>query len=272
MRAKLRAYTIGAKLRTGAAGAAGAFRFLLRDRRIHRSMFPISCLALALALPSATAAQLAPEASTGSRVPIKPVQVGQSQAGIIRKRFAQCMYRSARPKAIALLEHSDPVAVDLKNAKVGDLDDAFNMSSCLSDAMDGGQTEIGTKFGRALLRDMLAEEAYLEANAVVPPPPADTSLPAHTIYVAEGEERARAVALLAFADCTITRDLNHSDALLRTLPASPAERAAAFALSPAFSACLTQGQELTLTPRGIRAFVAFAMWNRFARQKTAGTQ
>lgn len=53
-------------------------------------------------------------------------------------------------------------------------------------------------------------------------------------------------------------------ALLRTEPASPEERAAVAALSPALTACVRQGQTMRLNRPGLRAIVALATY-RIAR-------
>jgi hypothetical protein len=123
------------------------------------------------------------------------------------------------------------------------------------------------KFSSETLRDMMAEEAYLAKNRTAPSLPASPAAPPplQTTYVSTGDSLASAQGMVDFTDCTVLRDPAGADALLRTMPASEDERAAASALAPALGACLFEGQSVSLTPRSIRGFIAYAMWNRFAR-------
>jgi hypothetical protein len=110
----------------------------------------------------------------------------------------------------------------------------------------------------------MAEEAYLDVNRSAPQLPA-TPGPVQAKFVSIGDTLTRAQGMVNFTDCTILKDVAHADALLRTMPGSTAERSAASALAPALGGCLVKGQQISLSPGGIRGFVAYAMWNRFGR-------
>ncbi|WP_066589991.1 hypothetical protein [Sphingomonas pruni] len=218
---------------------------------------------VAVASPCARA-QLKPELQTGSMIPVQPKAVDPREAGIIRKHFAQCIYHSSRSRAIALLNNSDAVAVDMAAAKITDVTKDLGMERCLGDQVGFDQNALGMKFSPGVLRDLMAEEAYLAANRAAPQLAAAPA-PLQANFVSTGDSLAEAHAMVSFTDCAILKDIGHADALLRTMPGSPAERATAAALAPALGDCLVKGQQVTLSPAGIRGFVAYAMWNRFGR-------
>jgi len=225
----------------------------------------ILCGALAVAATGAASAQLKPEVQTGSLIPVQPQAVEAARAGEVRKGFARCIYRNAPRKAVALLEHSDPQRVDLAAAGLKNVSADLGMERCLSAEVGSGQSALGMKFPPAVLRDLLAEEAYLAANRTVPPTPTGDLSMASSHYVSTDDALAKAQAIAAFTDCTVTTDVVHADGLLRTMPGSIVEHSAAQALAPSLGGCLVQGQEFKLTPGSIRALLAYAMWNRFAR-------
>lgn len=219
---------------------------------------------LALILSVAAQAQIKPAAGIAPLVAERPEPIGKAEAGVIRKNFASCMYRKAPEKAQLLLEHSDMGGVDLAGAKIKSVTSDFKMDKCLA-RQAGDANGLGLRFSWLVLRDLLAEEAYLARNATAPSLPA-TPTPLAATFVSRGEALPRAQQMMDLADCVAIHDLAAADALLRTTtPASAQESVAARALAPALAACLVQGQTVSLTPGSIRAFVAFAMWNRFAR-------
>jgi len=217
-------------------------------------------------IATAAHAQLKPEVQTGSLIPVKPRTLEREDAGVVRKHFAQCVYRSAKPKVVALLDHSDAVAVDLPGAHIKNVSAELNMESCLGDEVGINENALGMKFSVNTLRDLLAEEAYL-ANDRTPPSLPSAVPPLDAKFVSTGDGLARAQALTAFADCAVTGDLADADALLRTTPGSDQERAAAVALAPGLGKCLVQGQKVSLTPMSIRALLSYGLWTRFVREK-----
>lgn len=223
-----------------------------------------SVAALLVAAPVIAHAQLKPEIETGSMIPVQPKAVDPKDAGIIRKHFAQCVYRSSRARVTALLDNSDPVGVDLAGAKIDNVNKALDMDHCLGREVGFDQNALGMKFSPGVLRDLMAEEAYLAANRTAPQLPA-TPPPLAARFVSIGDTLTRAQGMVAFTDCTVLKDVAHADALLRTMPGSLAERAAATALAPALGNCLLKGQQVALSPASSRAFVAYGMWNRFGR-------
>lgn len=220
----------------------------------------------ALLVPIAANAQLGPRKVTGSLISVQPKTVDEARARAIRKGFAQCVFRVSKAKAKALLEHSDPGEVDLAAAKITNPADDLKMSKCLGGEVGLDQLELGMRLSRPFLRDLLAEEAYLAVTPSVPQLPAAPVPPVPTTYVSTVEKLTQAKAMMAFSDCSVVNDVAHADGLLRTLPGSIEEREAARALAPALGRCLRQGQQVSLSAVSIRAFIAYAMWNRFGRK------
>jgi hypothetical protein len=232
-----------------------------------RQFTPTLAFLAAVGLPVPAQAQiLEPESQTGSILPVKPRALDPTETAIIRKGFAQCIYRRAKRKALDLLAHSDMETIDLPAAGIRNLTKELSLDDCLGEQARMDQATLGLKFPVTNLRDLLAEEAYLATNRVAPVVAADAA-PIVFKPVSTGNALESAQALTTFADCTVRQNAAGADALLRTTPASQAERAAAGALAPTLGQCLVAGQKLTLKPANIRALMAFAMWSRFGRRE-----
>jgi hypothetical protein len=229
--------------------------------------FLVGAILSGAGLASVAHGQLTPEVQTGSLIPVKPRAVDPGRAGMIRKDFARCIYGMAKTKATALLDNSDPITVNPAAAKIKDIERDLAMETCLGGAGGPDQLALGMKFSTESLRDLLAEEAYLATNRDAPLlSPAPIALPPIQLkYVSTGDSLMRAQGMVSFTDCVVLKDVTHADALLRTMPGSKDEIAAARALSPALGGCLVQGQSATLSAAGIRAIMAYAMWTRFGR-------
>lgn len=220
-------------------------------------------VAAAIAMTSASAyAQLSPTPQTGSLLFARPTTVEAKEAGIVRKHFAQCVYRASERKVAELLAHSDISNVGWSAGRIANVVTDLHMVDCLGKQQGANQMELS--FMPSVLRDLMAEEAYLAKNATVPQLAPDSG-PLTPTFVSTGSELAVAQGLMTFSDCAVRHNISGADALLRTMPASAEEAAAARALAPALGACLVQGQTFALKPANIRSFIAYAMWSRFGR-------
>ncbi len=226
---------------------------------------PVLLLGLA---PASAFGQLKPEVQTGSHIPVKPEAVPGREAGLIKKAFGRCIYESNKKAAAAILSHSDGIGIDLQSAKITDLVQTFKMRDCLGEQVSETQSALGFRFGREMLHGLLVEETYLAGHPTAPTLAAGAVEVIDRTYVSIGDALPKARALGAFADCIVFTDVTGSDALLRTIPGSTGERAAARALVPALSKCLNQGAQLSMTPASIRGYVADGLWNRFSRPES----
>jgi hypothetical protein len=218
----------------------------------------------ALVIATPAQAQLKPEIQTGSMIPVKPQPLDEKRAGDVRKHFAQCVYRSATPKVLTMLDHSDPAWIDLKAAGIKDVNTELGMSRCLGMQVGVDQLALSLKFSPVVLRDLMAEEVYLARNPAAPSLAADAAAIVPFVIPSDTQP-ATAAALTEFTDCAVRVDPAGADALLRTMPGSDREHDAAAALAPALGQCLRTGQKVNLKPGGIRALIAYAMWSRFVR-------
>lgn len=224
---------------------------------------------LACIAPAAAFGQLKPEVPTGSHIPVPPEIVAAKEAGFIAKAFARCIYESNKKAAAAILAHSDAMTVDLPAAQITDPSRTFHMPVCLGKQARETDIALGFKFQREVLRRMLTEETYLAGHLSAPTLAAGSVELIDRNYVSDGDNLRRAREVGRFADCVVFNDVAGSDALLRTIPASTAERAAARALVPALGKCLDQGAQLSMSPKSIRVYVADGLWNRFSRPGSA---
>lgn len=226
-------------------------------------------LMISALVPALASAQLKPEAPTGSRIGIKPNPVEKRDAGIIKKGFGRCAYAAAPKAAVAFLQNSDLIGIDLKSANIKSVSKTFGMETCLGDQVGAAQSALGFKFSINTLHAILAEEAYLSSQRSTPvlAPNATEGLERH--YAATGDDLIKARTLGGFADCIVFKDAAGADAVLRTMPGSPAELLAVRALAPTLGACLDDGARVSLTATSIRGYVADGLWNRFSRPTQA---
>lgn len=225
-------------------------------------------LVAAVMIAAPAQAQLKPEIQTGSMIPVKPQTLDEKRAGDVRKHFAQCVYRGATPKVLALLDHSDPAWIDLQAAGIKNVNIELGMGRCLGAQVGIDQAALSLRFSPPVLRDLMAEEAYLARNPVAPSLPVE-AVPIAPFVIPTDTRPMTAAALTDFTDCAVRHDPAGADALLRTMPGSDREHDAAVALAPALGQCLTAGQKANLKPAGIRALIAYAMWSRFVRTPVA---
>jgi hypothetical protein len=231
---------------------------------LRQSTLPVMVLFVGL-MPAVAFGQLKPEVQTGSLIPVAPQAVEAKDAGLIKKAFARCIYNRNKKAAAVILTYSDPVSVDIKAAKISDVASTFDMSECLGKQASVTQNTLGFKFKR----EILAEETYLAGHPVAPTLAPGSVEVIDRTYVSNSDNLPKARALGAFADCVVFNDVSGSDALLRTMPASASERAAARALAPALGKCLEQGIQFSMSPASIRVYVADGLWNRFSRPQQA---
>lgn len=231
-------------------------------------------LAIGLVLaPTGAGAQRQSHAVTDSHIPAKPEAVDPRQAGSFRKGFARCVYRRFTDKVALYLSNSDPISVDYTKAHVSAdrIVRDLGMDDCLGEQMEVMQLAMSLRMVNKNLRPMLQEEDYLEHYKQAPSLPPESAEFIERSYVSSGDDLALAKGFGAFADCVAFRDTAHADAILRTLPGSPEEAAAARSLAPTLGACLIEGQTLSLTPTNVRAFAADGLWTRYMRQAAGAT-
>ena len=183
------------------------------------------------------------------------------------KSVARCIFSHNKAMAQRLLTHSDPIAIDF--VKVGTTPSKMardlGLLDCLGEEVDVDETALGLRMSLLTLRARLLEEDYLTRNPVPPAivPEASTV----RTYVAKEAELPKAMAIGEFSDCIVKEDFRGSDALVRTMPGSNAERAAARVLTPTLGKCLYIGQQLELTPSSVRVYVVDGL-----RMRSVGAQ
>lgn len=215
------------------------------------------------AAPQPASAQLKPEVQLGSHIPVKPTAVDPVRTGQVRKAFARCLYASRPAKAVEFIAKVDPTATDDSTFSKQAVHRLLPLESCLAKQVGSESRAYSLTFREKQLRVMLQEEVYL-AQTKVPPTPGTGSgdlVSASTSAGSDAKPRSDGVA--AFADCVVLKDVARSDAVLRTMPGSPAETAATRALASALGGCLVEGNTLSLRPANVRGLVADGLWARY---------
>lgn len=224
----------------------------------------LACAVAAPAMAKPASGGMQPEAQIGTRFLKKPTEVNPREAGLQRKTFARCVYGRIPDRVDKLLENSDPEGIEYFAA--GTSPERFwqQIGKNFCDELNSAVTESRQMtMSNTAFRSMMLEEAYLARFKQVPALAADATEVADRRYITEGATSARSLG--QFADCLAFRDTAGADALLRTMPGSDEEKAAARAMAPTLGACLMRGQTLSLNAANVRAFAADGLWTRFAR-------
>jgi hypothetical protein len=109
---------------------------------------------------------------------------------------------------------------------------------------------------------------YRDFEAIGAPPrgrPVRVFEPVSDYYVRYADETSRAtLSMLGMASCVVRADRRQSYAFFRTQRGSAAERAAIEEMMPAISGCVSQGENIDLSPPVFRAFLAEAAYRAAA--------
>ena len=178
----------------------------------------------------------------------------------LMRDFANCLYVTDPAKAEYFLEHSDAYAVG-PFPGLDNVEAYLGVGQCRA-RQPAAFAAINYKPSIVTLRGMLAEQAYLARNAAYPGPKGIVAI--RRYYVSpDPKVNANARGMALFSDCLVSSDSENADALLRTVPGSDAERAAAQLIAPALGKCLLGGQTIPFKPQDVRWFAAEGLWQRY---------
>lgn len=183
--------------------------------------------------------------------------------GRARKGLAQCYYRFERLRMESLLKNSDPVSVNMDKVLNRDTFFSYEMNKCNQKVFDRVKKIDAFRSTPLQMRSMYQEEVYLAANRIVPKIANSETEKVDRTFISVGEELNTAQQIAGIADCIVFRNPAEADWVLRTMPGTDEEIAAAKALSPALRECLPQGQTFKLNHQNIRTLVADGLWTRF---------
>jgi hypothetical protein len=225
-------------------------------------------LAMASAVAGATAQDRRREVSTGSLVPRKPAALDSRQKERLLGDFATCVVKHSPSQTRYFLLRSDDFTAD---PALGNVEAYLKLGPCLKDVGAAEMAlDIRARISSQSLRNQLAEVAYLAAHHAFEPPAADSPPAPPRLFFAAPRDVPTAQANAAFSDCAVAANAAGADKLLRTRRSSQEERAAAFAMAPALSACLIAGRTMSLTPASVRGYSAVGLWQLYEAAKPTG--
>lgn len=228
--------------------------------------FAIAASLCAMAVPAGARGE--PDVVRDSYVPtgslvsqrLKPV------TGEDRDRFfdtlASCVVQRAPARADFFLRQSDDFG---SSESIGDFIDFLPLASCAGRIASPFAAAVKATVDTRSLRNWLSEKAYLAANREYRAPTGEVGVAERAYFTREALLQAQGLGV--FSDCIVKQDAQAADALVRTERGSPEERAAAKALVPAMSRCLTTAQSFKLNQQIIRGLAAQGLWQRYEAPK-----
>ena len=232
----------------------------------NRLILLVMGTAICVSLPTSDFAKAAPVKEledytvTGSRIRIKPTDLGDRQRNLAITNFSRCLVGQATPRVNYYLRNSDALASKENPQKF------FPMGECLGEAM-GDADQSQARFSMLGLRGWLAEAAYLKANKkyVAFAPDAPPASPRQYFSIDGNLRLAKRIG--EFSDCIVARDPAGADAILRTSRGSAAEFEAAKPFLATLSACIDGKSEVSFNSETLRAYVADGLWQRYEAGK-----
>lgn len=235
-----------------------------------RALFALATVGAVLICGSPALAQdavdrfLEPGLQTGTRFKQVPETADQAEARGLQKRIAKCVYFRNKSTVRAMLAHSDMDRIDFDafDQEADTLFDDLDVAQCIGTVMRGSQYRMAMRIAHATLRNLLAEEVYLQDNkdAVTLHADAPRNLENRYRYA---RLNPRTAALTQVGDCVTYSGINEAHAFLESFPGSSDEERTFEALAPKVVACLdTDEEEVALPVSMIRQITADALWAR----------
>ena len=216
---------------------------------------------------------LDPELQTGSRFKQALETAGQAEAREMQKRVARCVFERKQDKVRNLLVHSDFNSIDFEamGQDPGTWFDDFDVDQCMGRAMKYGQYKLRMIMPYATMRNLLAEEVYLNDHkqALTLQPGAAEKISER--YFQRKLDRQN-VAMTELADCLSFHGSAQAHGLLRSRPGTKDEGAAFAALAPALGKCLQSKGEVELQLSLVRQVVADGLWARGYHQSRSAAE
>lgn len=238
------------------------------ERTGIRVILALVSLGLVLSHGPAASAQdeafTGPDIRTGTRFKQVPETADQAEARGLQKRIAKCVFFRNKDTVRELLAHSDMDRIDFAafDQEAETLFDDLDVAECMGTVMRSSQYRMYMRIPYPTLRNLLAEEVYLQDNkgGVVLPANAPRDLDSRYGYQ---RLNPRTAALTQVGDCMTHSSIDDTHAFLESRPGSRDEVAAFEALAPTVIACLdTSEDEVALPISMIRQITADALWAR----------
>lgn len=210
------------------------------------------------------APKMDPYVPTGSMLKQKPTQLEGDRLNRYFDDMAKCVVRKAPERADYFMRMSDDYGMA---EQVSDVVKFLPLPTCVGEASGENSINSVARFTPTALRNWLSEKLYLAAHRSFTPFDPAVAVPERVYFSRTATLRAQGLG--AFSDCLVQQDAAGADALIRTQRGSAEENAAARALVPAMSQCLTSDQTLSLTQELIRGLAAQGLWQRYQAPKAA---
>ncbi|MWV27909.1 hypothetical protein [Aurantiacibacter rhizosphaerae] len=244
-------------------------------------MIRSTCLAAAatLALSSVPAqAQDARENNnglqTGTRFEREPETPDAAKGRWMQKRVANCVFNRDKDAVREILANSDfySIQFDSIDSDPETLFDDLNVEHCIGRLMRGADNRVYHTYMQiqySTLRNLLAEEAYLQDFDGPPAVGADTAQ--HIAERFDGRAVHPQISTMAsMVDCMTYRAGAQTHALLRARPGSDDEEEAINALGPVIVSCANTNEDQLQIPTSlIRQMAADGLWSRSYYGSTA---
>lgn len=176
--------------------------------------------------------------------------------------FTRCLYTRSRSGAVEFLNQTDFGFVNFAqiDKQPQDVAKTFGFQDCLTRSTMVNDSGVVLPWSALSLRSWLVQAAYLDRNSNGPNWVRQGYVTGPRHYPLS-QSNPQVQAAMAFADCVVASDPYHADYFYRTAAGSAEEQEAIGGLTPALSSCLTQGQQVQLSPVILHAWLGEALWH-----------
>ncbi len=200
----------------------------------------------------------------GTRFKMEMTPMDGNEARIYLKRIGRCIARRDRDLATKVLENSDMLRIDYSalDMTLGEISDGMNLSRCIGSAMPPSARSARMSYSGSIIRGLLAEEMYLDANDDPITMPENAPVELDNRFFFGGNPGPLAGARARLADCVVYNAPELAHDFLKSNPTSGSERDAGEAIAPVFGECIGGEVELTFSLSEMRGYVADGLWSR----------
>lgn len=176
--------------------------------------------------------------------------------------FSRCLYRRSNEGSLAFLAKTD---FGFRNfEQIGEENDrafrSYGFKSCLTKVARAQNSSVVLRWSAEGLRQWLVEAAYFAQFS----DGADWVKPGNVVAARTyplSERYPGVHVAMDFADCVVAGDPFTADFFYRTPAGSDDEKEALSEIMPSLGPCITEGQQMDITPFSLRIWLGEALWH-----------
>lgn len=176
--------------------------------------------------------------------------------------LGRCMWDRSNEKGIDLLKRTDFGfrSFEQIEIKAGEVDKFYPVSTCMERVAARANSGMMLRFSAAGMRSWYLQAAYFDAYKDGPTWVKPGYVVEDRAYPSSQNDES-VQAAMNLADCVVSEDPYGADYFFRTAPGTAGEDSAIQNLGEPLSACIPQGQQVSLDRAALRTWIGEGLWH-----------